>query len=68
VYDVCLSQARLSQPVHDDYPVRLGELVFAQRHEKAVYAEDLIERRTRLGWYPPAPDIATMLGLEGARA
>lgn len=68
VYDVCLSEAHLSRRIHDDYPIRLGELVFAQRYEKAVYAEDLIERRTRLGWYPPAPDIATMLGLEGARA
>jgi glycerol-3-phosphate dehydrogenase len=64
VYDVCLSEPELSQRVLDDYPVRLGELVFAQRYEKAVYAEDLIERRTRLTWYPAAPDVASLLGLE----
>lgn len=68
VYDVCLSEAALRDPVSAEYPVRLGELVFAQRHEKAIYAEDLVERRTRLSWYPPAPEAVKQLGLEASRA
>ena len=37
VYDLCMSEAvDVAQPVRAEYPIRLGELVFALRHEKAL--------------------------------
>jgi glycerol-3-phosphate dehydrogenase len=56
VYDVCLSQPGLSDPAVEGYSLRLGELVFALQQEKALYSEDLLERRTRLNWYPELAD------------
>ena len=67
VYDLCISDPKLSEPLSREYPIRLGELFFAQRHEKAIYAEDLIERRTRLSWYPPVPEIEAKLGMKTSR-
>jgi glycerol-3-phosphate dehydrogenase len=61
VYDVCMSDPCLNQPICEDDPLRLGELVFALRHEKALYLDDLVQRRTRLSWRPlSALDAATL--------
>jgi glycerol-3-phosphate dehydrogenase len=50
VYDLCLSDAELCEPVLPGYALRLGELVFSLRYEKALMMDDLIYRRTRLAW------------------
>jgi glycerol-3-phosphate dehydrogenase len=50
VYDLCMSDPVLREPVLPGYSLRLGDLVFAIRHEKARTMEDLIYRRTRLAW------------------
>jgi glycerol-3-phosphate dehydrogenase len=50
VYDLCMSDPVLREPVLPGYNLRLGELVFSIRHEKALTMDDLIYRRTRLAW------------------
>jgi glycerol-3-phosphate dehydrogenase len=50
VYGLCVSDPALEKPVLPGYPLRLGELVFSIRHEKARSMDDLIYRRTRLAW------------------
>jgi glycerol-3-phosphate dehydrogenase len=49
-YDLCMSDPALQEPVLPGYALRLGELVFGIRHEKACTMDDLIYRRTRLAW------------------
>jgi glycerol-3-phosphate dehydrogenase len=66
VYDLCLSEPSLAESVHAEYPIVLGELVFSLRHERALFVDDLVERRTRLSWYPPAPDLAEKLSLSAS--
>jgi glycerol-3-phosphate dehydrogenase len=64
VFDLCLSDPSLREPVLPGYGLRLGELVFALRHEKACSLDDLIYRRTRLAW---RKDL-TLEAIEGIRA
>ncbi len=52
VYDVCLSEPELSQPLIEGYDLHLGELVYSAREEKVCCLDDLIYRRTRLAWRP----------------
>jgi glycerol-3-phosphate dehydrogenase len=54
VYDVCLSEPGLTECLSPEYPMRVGELVFAVQREKALYTEDLVERRSHLSWRPLA--------------
>jgi glycerol-3-phosphate dehydrogenase len=42
----------LLEPIAPDVPVSRAELRFAVRHELALTAEDLLDRRTRLGLVP----------------
>jgi len=58
VLDLCLSETALQQPVLPGYDLRLGELVFALRHEKACTLDDLIYRRTRLAWHSNLTPLA----------
>ncbi|MEU7057057.1 glycerol-3-phosphate dehydrogenase/oxidase [Streptomyces sp. NPDC046197] len=50
---------RLSEPVLEGHPVTRAELVWAVRHEGALDAADLLDRRTRIGLVPG--DRATAL-------
>lgn len=45
---------RLGEPVLPGHPVTRAELLWAVRHEGALDADDLLDRRTRIGlvWYP----------------
>lgn len=43
---------RLREPVLDGHPVTRAELVWALRHEGALDASDLLDRRTRVGLVP----------------
>jgi hypothetical protein len=45
-----MSDDALRQPVLPECDLRLGELVFALRYEKARSMDDLILRRSRLAW------------------
>jgi glycerol-3-phosphate dehydrogenase len=56
VFDVCLAQEELRQPVIEGYDLRWGELVFAVLQEKARTLDDLIYRRTHLAWRPELDD------------
>ncbi|MGE3984127.1 MAG: FAD-dependent oxidoreductase [Dehalococcoidia bacterium] len=56
VFDVCLAQEELRQPVIEGFDLRWGELVFAVLQEKARTLDDLIYRRTRLAWRPELDD------------
>jgi glycerol-3-phosphate dehydrogenase len=50
VFDLCLSDDALRQTILPGSDLRLGELVFAVRFEKARSLDDLFHRRTRLAW------------------
>ncbi len=47
-----LSDEELLAPVAPDVPVNLAELVFGVTHEGAADADDLLDRRTRVGLIP----------------
>ena len=47
-----LSPEELLSPVAPEVPVTLAELVFGVTHEGALDADDLLERRTRVGLVP----------------
>lgn len=49
VLDIAADDPALLDPVAPDLPVSLAELVFAVRHEGALDADDLLDRRTRIG-------------------
>lgn len=48
----CLSDDELLAPIAAGVPVTLAELVFGVTHEGAVDADDLLDRRTRIGLVP----------------
>ncbi len=56
VFDFCFMNDELRQPIIPGYGLRLGELVYALRFEKARNLDDLIYRRTRLAWRPELTD------------
>jgi glycerol-3-phosphate dehydrogenase len=49
---------RLAEPVAEGVPVTGAELAFAVRHEAALDAGDLLDRRTRIGLVPADRDRA----------
>lgn len=52
--------AELGRPVAEGSPVTAGEIVWAVRHEGALDADDVLDRRTRIGLVPA--DRANALG------
>ncbi|MEU6095081.1 glycerol-3-phosphate dehydrogenase/oxidase [Streptomyces sp. NPDC047079] len=63
VQTLAVSDPRLAQPVLEGHPVTRAELLWAVRHEGALDAADVLDRRTRIGLVPD--DRAT--ALEAAR-
>ncbi|MFD9036567.1 glycerol-3-phosphate dehydrogenase/oxidase [Streptomyces sp. NPDC059567] len=49
VHDLGLKNPDLAEPVVPGHPVTRAELVWAVRHEGALDASDLLDRRTRIG-------------------
>jgi glycerol-3-phosphate dehydrogenase len=73
-----LAAEELLAPVSDDLPVMLAELLWGMTHEGALDADDLLDRRTRVGLVPQDRDraqaaavralgIATAAGLSATR-
>jgi glycerol-3-phosphate dehydrogenase len=58
VFDICESSDVLRQPFVEGQPVRLGELLFAIKHEEVRTLSDFLERRTHLAWYMKSSDVA----------
>ncbi|GAA0639943.1 glycerol-3-phosphate dehydrogenase/oxidase [Streptomyces thermocarboxydovorans] len=52
VHALGLRDERLREPVLPSYPVTGAELLWALRHEGALDAADLLDRRTRIGLVP----------------
>ncbi|MEV8595988.1 glycerol-3-phosphate dehydrogenase/oxidase [Streptomyces sp. NPDC052012] len=52
VHALGVRDARLNEPVLPSYPVTGAELLWALRHEGALDASDLLDRRTRIGLVP----------------
>ena len=52
-----LSEADLLAPLSDTVPVTRAELVFGVTHEGALDADDLLERRTRIGLVPADREV-----------
>ncbi|MEV2217581.1 glycerol-3-phosphate dehydrogenase/oxidase [Streptomyces sp. NPDC050997] len=52
VHALGASDARLREPVVPGHPVTRAELLWAVRHEGALDAADLLDRRTRIGLVP----------------
>jgi glycerol-3-phosphate dehydrogenase len=52
VHALGVRNPRLRGPVLDGHPVTRAELVWALRHEGALDASDLLDRRTRIGLIP----------------
>ncbi|MEU8589186.1 glycerol-3-phosphate dehydrogenase/oxidase [Streptomyces sp. NPDC048664] len=52
VHALALRDPRLAEPVLEGYPVTRAELLWAVRHEGALDAGDLLDRRTRIGVIP----------------
>ncbi|MGV9567757.1 glycerol-3-phosphate dehydrogenase/oxidase [Streptomyces sp. NPDC003480] len=59
VHALATSDPRLAEPVLEGHPVTRAELLWAVRHEGALDAADLLDRRTRIGLVPD--DRATAL-------
>jgi glycerol-3-phosphate dehydrogenase len=53
-----LSDAELLAPVSAQVPVTLAELLWGVTHEGALDADDLLDRRTRVGLVPSDRDLA----------
>jgi glycerol-3-phosphate dehydrogenase len=64
---VCAEQPGWDRPLHPRLPYRLGEVVWAARHEQARTVEDVLARRTRAllldarASAEAAPDVAALL-------
>ncbi|MEU6058902.1 glycerol-3-phosphate dehydrogenase/oxidase [Streptomyces sp. NPDC047097] len=52
VHALALTDPALAEPVAPGHPVTAAELVWAVRHEGALDAADLLDRRTRVGLVP----------------
>ncbi|WP_344011974.1 glycerol-3-phosphate dehydrogenase C-terminal domain-containing protein, partial [Streptomyces thermospinosisporus] len=52
VHALGLRDQRLREPVLPSYPATGAELLWALRHEGALDAADLLDRRTRIGLVP----------------
>ncbi|RZB14000.1 glycerol-3-phosphate dehydrogenase/oxidase [Streptomyces sp. F001] len=63
VHALATAEPRLARPVLDGHPVTRAELLWAVRHEGALDAADLLDRRTRIGLVPDDRALA----LEAAR-
>ncbi|WP_432043029.1 glycerol-3-phosphate dehydrogenase/oxidase [Streptomyces cadmiisoli] len=63
VHALAASDPWLARPVLDGHPVTRAELLWAVRHEGALDAADLLDRRTRIGLVPGDRALA----LEAAR-
>ncbi|GHK01554.1 glycerol-3-phosphate dehydrogenase [Streptomyces sp. Y2F8-2] len=63
VHALATADPRLARPILEGHPVTRAELLWAVRHEGALDAADLLDRRTRIGLVPD--DRAT--ALEAAR-
>jgi glycerol-3-phosphate dehydrogenase len=62
VFDLCATDDALREPVVPGYDLRLGELVFSLRDEKARSMSDLVHRRTRLAWRRElTPEVVTRI-------
>ncbi|MFF4957599.1 glycerol-3-phosphate dehydrogenase/oxidase [Streptomyces sp. NPDC001222] len=59
VHALAMADPRLAEPVLAGHPVTRAELLWAVRHEGALDAADLLDRRTRIGLVPG--DRATAL-------
>ncbi|MGW1258995.1 glycerol-3-phosphate dehydrogenase/oxidase [Streptomyces sp. NPDC002513] len=58
VHALATGDPRLAEPVLDGHPVTRAELLWAVRHEGALDAADLLDRRTRIGLVPEDRAIA----------
>jgi glycerol-3-phosphate dehydrogenase len=47
VRELLRDEARYGEPLHESFPIRAGEVVWAVRHEMARTVEDVLSRRTR---------------------
>uniref|UniRef100_UPI00210D7FEF glycerol-3-phosphate dehydrogenase/oxidase n=1 Tax=Streptomyces sp. ODS05-4 TaxID=2944939 RepID=UPI00210D7FEF len=63
VHALGAADPELARPVAPGHPVTAAELVWALRHEGALDAADLLDRRTRVGLVPE--DRAAALGTAG---
>ncbi|MEV6663869.1 glycerol-3-phosphate dehydrogenase/oxidase [Streptomyces nigra] len=52
VHELGATDPRLNEPVLAGHPVTAAELLWAVRHEGALDASDLLDRRTRIGLIP----------------
>ncbi|MFE2642536.1 glycerol-3-phosphate dehydrogenase/oxidase [Streptomyces nigra] len=52
VHALGATDPRLNEPVLTEHPVTAAELLWAVRHEGALDASDLLDRRTRIGLIP----------------
>ena len=73
VRDLLRFDTRFDEPLHDDSTVKVGEVIWAARHEMARTVEDFLSRRTRsllLGAETAiamAPRVAALMAEELAR-
>ncbi len=64
VYGFCAPDERLRRRVVDSSPVRLGQLAYALRSERAFTLEDLLFRRSHLCWQPDLDSRAAARAVE----
>lgn len=50
--------AELGKPISPDIPTTVAEMVWGLKHELAMTAEDLVDRRTRVGLVPAYREVA----------
>jgi glycerol-3-phosphate dehydrogenase len=73
IRDVFLERPELAEPIHPDFPIRAGEVVWAGREEMARTVDDFLARRTRMlllgarAAIEAAPKVAELLAEELGR-
>lgn len=63
VHDLGVKNPELAEPVVPGHPVTCAELLWAVRHEGALDASDLLDRRTRIGLVAEDRDTAERAAL-----